>query len=229
MLAMATSATTLGSAICKAVAAAVREPDAPLSAWPAQFPGRWATAARVAELLGQSTAKLSYQMHELVDAGEIAIAHPWPGGPRGYQPAAHWLQEPRLFALPETVADERQWMLDELARWASLHGGQAPRQADWSKANDPDRQWPRWDKVKELFEAEALDKGVRYFVDERCAPDCACSHGRHYSNGEGDSFCDGCFDCRGHCPHGPVGQWVGPSGWQYALELAGLEGRTGSD
>jgi hypothetical protein len=226
---MTTSTPTLGTAICRAVAAAVREPDAPLSAWPEQYPGRWATAARVAELLGQSTAKLSHHLQELAEAGELTIAHPWPGGPRGYQPAAQWLDEPTLFALPETIVDERQWMLDELARWAALHGGRAPRQADWSKTNDPDRRWPRWDKVAELFEAEASQKRIRYFIDERCANDCACSHGRHYSNGEGHSFCDGCFDCLGHCPHGTTGRWVGPSGWRYALQLAGLDVRSGND
>lgn len=222
------SAVTLGAAICKSVAAAVREQDAPLSAWPEQFPGRWATAARVAELLGRSTAQVNFHLQELVEAGELTIAHPWPGGPRGYQPAARWLEETPLFVLPEEPADERDWLLSELRRWPSLHGGLAPRQKDWSKENDPDRHWPRWDRVAEFFNGEALDKKIRRWVDERCAHDCGCSHGQHYSNGEGGTICDGCFDCLGHCPHGTVGHWVGPSGWRYALQLAGLDVRTGA-
>ncbi len=225
---MPISTTTLGNALCKAVATAVRESDAPLSAWPKQYPGRWATATRVAELLGRRTAEISYHLHELVERGEVISAQPWPAGLRGYQPGTRWRDEAPLFALPEPIVDERQWMLDELARWAALHGG-APRQIDWSKAHDPDRHWPRWDRVAELFEAEALAKGLRYFVPARCATDCSCSTGRHYSNGEGGTFCDGCFDCLGRCPHGDSGEWVGPSGWRYALQVAGFEIRSGAD
>lgn len=225
---MAVPTATLGAAICKAVAAAVLEPDAPLSAWPERYPGRWATAARVAELIGRSTAQVNYHLQELVEAGELSIAHPWPGGPRGYQPAHRWIDETPLFAVPDEPADEREWLLGELRRWASLHDGSAPRQKDWAKENDPDRKWPRWDRVAEFFNGEALDNGTRYWVDERCAPDCACSTGRHYTNSTGDVFCDGCFDCRGRCPHGNVGHWVGPSGWRYALQLAGLDVRTAS-
>jgi hypothetical protein len=76
---------------------------------------------------------------------------------------------------------------------------------------------------------EREQKGVRYFVDVRCAGDCACSAGRHYTNSGGELFCDGCFACLGHCPHGTVGHWIGPSGWQYALQIAGLEVRSGID
>jgi hypothetical protein len=226
---MTTLAATLSTAICRAVAAAVQEPDAPLSAWPEQYPGPWTTAARVAELLGRSTAQVSHRLHELVEAGEIVSVRPWPAGTRGYRPAERWLEETPLFALPESVADERQWMLDELTRWAALHGGRAPRQADWSKANDPDRSWPRFDRVVELFGTEALDRGIRRFIERRCAPDCACSTGQHYKNSEEKVFCDGCFDCLGHCPHGTEGEWIGPSGWRYALQLAGLDVRTGAD
>jgi hypothetical protein len=227
MSAMATLTASLSTTICKAVLVAVHEESAPLSAWPGEYPGPWATAARVGEIVGCSSAQVSYRLHELVEAGDLVCASPWPGGSRGYQPAGSWTDEPPLFALPKLVADERQWMLDELRRWASLHGGQAPRQKEWSKENDPKRGWPRWDRVAELFEGEALDNGVRYWVDERCALDCACSAGRHYTNSTGEVFCDGCFDCRGHCPHGNVGHWVGPSGWRYALQLAGLDVRTG--
>lgn len=103
--------------------------------------------------MGCSSAQVSYHLYELVEAGDLVCASPWPGGLRGYQPAGSWTDEPPLFALAELVADERQWMLDELRRWASLHGGQAPRQKEWSKENDPKRGWPRWDRVAELFEA----------------------------------------------------------------------------
>jgi hypothetical protein len=226
---MATLSASLTTAICKAVTVAVREEHAPLSAWPNEYPRRWATAARVAEIVGCSSAQVSYHLHELAEAGDLVSASPWPGGSRGYQPVGGWLDDAPLFALPELVADERQWMLDELRRWALLHDGRAPRRKEWSKENDRDRKWPRWDTVAEFFTGEALDKGVRYWVDERCAPDCACSTGRHYTNSAGEVFCDGCFDCRGHCPHGSVGHWVGPSGWWHALQLAGLDVRTGSD
>jgi hypothetical protein len=220
---------TLRSAISKALALAVVESDAPLSAWPERHHGRWATASRIAELLGRRVAEVSYHLRELVEEGEVISAQPWPSGTRGYQPAAGRQGEAPLFALPETIVDERQWILDELARWAALHDGLAPRQADWSKGNDPHHEWPRWDRIVELFEGEAAEKGLRYFVTRRCAPHCACSTGRHYSNGEGDVFCDGCFDCLGRCPHGEMGDWVGPSGWRYALQVAGLEPRRASD
>lgn len=222
------AATSLSVAICKAVATAVREADAPLSAWPEVFPGRWATATRVAELLGRRTAAISYQLQEMVEKGDVVSAQPWPAGLRGYQPGERWRDESPLFALPEPIADERQWILDRLARWATLHGSMPPRQIDWSKAQDPDGHWPRWNRVAELFEGEALRDGLRHFVAERCPPDCACSTGRHYRNDAGEVFCDGCFDCLGHCPHGYLGRWVGPSGWRYALQVAGLDARRAS-
>jgi hypothetical protein len=119
---MTTSAIALGPAICKAVATAVRENDAPLSAWPHRYPGRWATAARVAEFLGRSTAQVNYHLQELVEVGEVTIAHPWPGGPRGYQPAARWLDErPLVRAAPP---DRGPGSVD--ARRAAAVGG-APR------------------------------------------------------------------------------------------------------
>jgi hypothetical protein len=172
---------------------------------------------------------VSYHLQETVEKREIISAQPWPAGLRGYQPRARRQDEAPLFALPEPITDERQWIIDELAHWATLHGGLAPRQIDWSKKYDPDRRWPRWDRVAELFQAEALEKRVRYFKPARCAPDCSCSKGRHYTNGEGDTFCDGCFDCLGHCPHGTQGEWVGPSGWRYALRAAGLDPRKAAD
>lgn len=226
---MATLTPSLTAAIRNAVALAVREENAPLSAWPHKYPGSWATAARVAEIVGCSSAQVSYHLHELVVDGDLVVGSPWPGAARGYQPGTRSTEDPALFALPELIADERQWIVDELKRWAALHDGHAPRQKDWSKDRDPKRNWPRFDRVAELFEGEALEAGVRYWVDERCAPDCACSTGRHYSNDEGDVFCDGCFDCRGRCPHGNVGHWVSPSGWRYALQLAGLDARTGTE
>jgi hypothetical protein len=73
--------------------------------------------------------------------------------------------EAPLFALPEPIADERQWILDELTRWASVYDGLAPRQLDWSKGNDPNHQWPRWDRVADLFEGEAVEKGLRSLRD----------------------------------------------------------------
>lgn len=225
---MPASTTTLADAICKAVATVVCDSDAPASAWPERFPGRWATATRVAELLGRRTAEISYHLHELDERSEIVSGQPWPAALRGYQPGSRWRAEVPLFALPEPIADERRWMLDELKRWAAGHDGRPPRQIDWSKAQDPDRRWPRWDRVAELFEAEAIETGLRYFAPKRCAANCACSAGRHYSNGEGDMFCDGCFDCLGHCPHGDSGEWAGPSGWRYALQVAGLDFPAGS-
>lgn len=220
---MLAATTTLGSAICKAVAAVVRERDSPMSAWPERYPGRWATATRVAELLGRRTAEISYHLQEQVEQGEVMSAQPWPAALRGYQPGGRWGDEALLFALPDPIGDERQWMLDELARWALMYGGRPPRQKDWSYEYDRGREWPRWDRVAELFGAEACQKGLRYFMPARCAVDCACSSGRHYGNGAGDESCDGCFDCLGHCPHGDRGEWVGPSGWRYALQVAGLE------
>jgi hypothetical protein len=210
------------TAVSRAVLVAVREENAPCSAWPGKYPGAWATAVRVAEILGITSAQANSYLRELVETGSVVSASPWPGPTHGYQPAAELQREDAIFALPRVVENEREWMLNELRRWASLHDGLAPRQRDWSKERDPERGWPRWDKVAELFEQEALDKGIRYWVDERCKTDCPCSTGRHYRNDSGDVFCEGCFDCLGRCPHGTVGRWVGPSGWRYALQVAGL-------
>jgi hypothetical protein len=210
---------TLHEALRRAVVVAMREDDAPMSAWPDRYPGRWVTASRIAEIAGRRPAEVSHHLQQLVGAGTLISAEPWPAGTRGYQITEHATQ---LVTLLAPIEDERQWLLDELARWASLHAGRAPRQADWSKASDPHNEWPRADRVKEFFEREARERGIRYFEHRRCSENCACSTGQHYTNSEGVTICDGCFDCKGHCPHGTEGDWVGPSGWQYALELAGL-------
>src|SRR5207244_13278090 len=164
-------------------------------------------------------AEVSYHLQELVADGMLVSAEPWPAGTRGYQPTG---QEMSLFALADLIEDERQWFLDELARWASLNDGKPPRQVDWSKTKDPHNMWPRWDRVRDFFEIEALERGIRYFEHRRCSENCGCSRGQHYTNSDGETYCDGCFDCKGHCPHGTVGDWIGPSGWPYALEVAGL-------
>lgn len=216
-------------AIRNAVVAAVDDPNAPASAWPDRFPGRWATAARIAEIVGRSGPEIAHTLRELGEKGEIVSAQPWPGNLRGYRPAAN-SAEP-LFAVattPPTPENTRQWMLDELRRWAATHDGAAPSRADWSKSRDPDRHWPRSTRVAELFEGEAMDTGQRWFTKERCE-NCECATGRHYRNEHGAEFCEGCFDCLGECPHGDNGEWHGPSGWRYALQLAGLEVRTGAD
>src|SRR5712691_4573792 len=100
---------TLRSAIEKALAAAAAERDAPLSAWPERYQGRWVTATRVADLLGRRAAEISYHLRELVDEGEVISAQPWPSGTRGYQLAGGPQGESSLFALPEPIADEREW------------------------------------------------------------------------------------------------------------------------
>lgn len=218
----------LDEAICFAVATAAGEDDAPLSAWPERFPGRWATAARVAELVGRSPAEARYVLVEVVKRGDIVAERPWPGDLRGYRPSPSWVAPQHAPGVPDPVHDRRQWMLDALSRWAELHDGLAPARADWSQSRDPGRKWPRADQVAAFFEAEAEERGERRFVPERC-DGCSCRSGRHYRNEEGREICDGCFDCRGCCPHGDAGEWVGPSGWQYALQLAQLEVRTGGD
>lgn len=210
---------TLRETLRRAAVVAACEVDAPLSAWPERFPGRWATASRIAEIAGRRVAEVSYHLQELVADGILISAEPWPAGTRGYQPTA---PDVPLFALADPIDDERQWLLDELARWASLHEGKPPRQTDWSKKSDPYNEWPRWDRVRDFFEGEALKSGVRHFEHRRCSESCGCSTRRHYTNSKGETYCDGCFDCMGRCPRGNVGEWVGPSGWRYALEIAGL-------
>ena len=119
-------------------------------------------------------------------------------------------------------------MLDELRRWADTHGGVAPSRADWSAARDPGRAWPRSERVATLFQREAVLDGVRKPIYARCDI-CQCREGRHYTNDAGHSMWIGCFDCRGECPHGGPDGYSGPTGWQYALQLAGLDVRTGGD
>lgn len=205
----------------RAVVTAIRDDDAPASAWPDRYPGRWTTAARVAELVGRSTSEVNHDLRRLAERGEILSERPWPGGTRGYQPTAELLASTPELAGPIEIHDRREWMLSRLADWAETHGGHAPSQADWSAARDPERRWPRADAVIEFFTDEARAVGARRFADARCEP-CICSHGRHYRNDEGDSLCVGCFDCMGSCPHGTNGEWVGPSGWEYAMQLARL-------
>jgi len=219
-------ATTHGQVILDAIAQAATVDDAPLSAWPERFPGRWITAAQVAEMLGRSSAQLKFTLGELADAGELRIAAPWPGSIRGYQVTDDTRQHRRVEPLPPI--DDREHILDALRRWADQHDGRAPSRADWSQTRDPDREWPRATKVAELFEREAGAAGVRYRRPRRCEG-CSCTSGTHWRNDTGDTFCDGCFDCLGRCPRGDEGELVGPSGWQYALQLAGLEPRTGGD
>jgi hypothetical protein len=208
---MPTLLPTLNAAIYKAVATAVREDDAPLSAWPKRYPGRWATASRVADIVGVSLAHVSNHCRDLVATGKLIAAHPWPGGPVGYQPTDRSPETAPLFSLPNPDLDERQWLLDELKRWGETHDGRTPHQPDWTERRDPERQWPRAHRVIRLFEAEAKEKGVRYFVQEPCDCQGACRYCRDLE------FCD----CAGPCGHGKHGGWAGISGWAYALELAG--------
>jgi hypothetical protein len=139
-----------------------------------------------------------------------------------YQPAQAPEGAAIEIVLPTVVPDERQWILDSMEQWSLVHGGYPPMRRDWVKESDPKGRWPRASRVSELFEAEARRRGLRRFVSRRCAPHCSCSSGRHYTNDLGETICEGCFDCRGSCPHGSMGDWVGPSGWQYALQLAGF-------
>jgi hypothetical protein len=212
--------------IVEAVAVVVADPGSPLSAWPDQLPGRWATTADIAERLGCASTQLKYTLSELVAAGALRTADPWPMKLKGYQVAEG--ERPAGTALPSTPITTREDMLDALRRWAQLHDSKAPSRADWSPARDPERHWPRSDRVAALFEAEACERGIRYFHHTRC-PDCKCGPNRHWRIDGGQEFCEGCFDCDGECPHGQQGDWVGPSGWQYALQLAGLQVRTGGD
>lgn len=201
--------------------------DAPTSAWPDRLPGRWIPAQQIGELLGRSSGQIKLDLQRLVERGQLSAEHPWPGSLRGYQLVA----DCDLCAQPLSSSpgnNQRQWMLDELSRWAAMHSGRAPARADWSSQCDPDREWPRATRVAAYFETEARNAGLRYFVAERCDP-CQCGTDRHYINDTGEMVCMGCFDCRGECPHGDMGHWAGPSGWAYALQLAALELRTGGD
>lgn len=214
-------------AIVNAVADAVRTSGAALSAWPGQFPGAWATAAEIAERLGLPTAQLTYTLTEMVAAGALCKAQPWPGGLKGYQ-VAPTAPEPGT-AMPHVAASSRDGILDALRVWAQLHDGKAPSRADWSRSRDPERRWPRSDRVNEIFEKEARRQGVRALQPTRCTG-CTCGASRHWRReNDGEVLCEGCFDCDGECPHGHQGERIGPSGWQYALQLAGLQVRTGGD
>ena len=208
-----------------ALAAAVQEPDAAVSAWPDRHPGRWVTAKQLGQRLERSAVQIGHLLRELVEKGEITAAMPWPQGPSGYQPTAAGVSRARVADIEPAhgAHDERQWMLDALARWAAEHGGTAPSRTDWSKDRDPDRRWPRRSKVDEFVRREAEDAGLRLFVHERC-DHCSCTT----AHAAGPK-CLGCFDCNGHCPHGTNGEWEGPSGWKYALQLAGLDVRHGGD
>ncbi len=221
---------TQGETIASAVIAAISEPDAPLSAWPGRLPGRWATNSWIAELTGFSTSEVAHVLRELAEAGALLCEEPWPSDLRGYQPTPALLEDTTLAHLPVTDAKPtRERILAALKQWADTHDGLAPSRADWSKGRDPERRWPRSDRVAEVFEAEAREAGVRYYAFERCDR-CTCEDGaNHWHRDDEQIFCDGCFDCRGQCPHGDVGEWRGPSGWQYALQLAGLAVRTGGD
>jgi len=111
----------------------------------------------------------------------------------------------------------REAILDALRRWAAHHD-KAPSRRDWSPAADPEHIWPRADKVAEVFGPLAQADGRRWFVHERCDP-CACWD---YSP-ERDGMRP--FTPEHGCHHGDNGYWAGTSGWQYALELAGLSPR----
>ena len=130
------------------------------------------------EISRRRIAEVSYRLQELVADRTLISAEPWPAGSCGYQPTG---QEMQLFGLADPIEDERQWLLDELARWASLHDGKAPRQVDWSKPNDPHNEWPRWDLVRDFFEGEALEHGALLLeqiesVDTRARDDPATAH-----------------------------------------------------
>jgi hypothetical protein len=178
--------------IYAAVAQIVEEPDAPLSAWPDRFPGRWATAALVAQITGEKPSASSTRLRELVDHGAVRVESVWPSTPRGYQltPQAEMAEPPG--APLSSPPDPRRVVIDALIRWAASHGGLAPTKRDWSHERDPDRRWPRSKSVSQRFVSEAEEASVRWFERRD-------------------------------------GQRHGPSGWQYALQLAGLEVRTGAD
>ena len=214
-------------AVHNAIGAASATLDAPLSAWPDRYPGRWVTASAVAEILGWKTSAVGALLRELVTAETVLSTKPWPGGTCGYQLAAG----SQCSNLPVFThdGDELDRILDALGRWAGTHDGVAPSRADWSRDRDPDRLLPRSDRVNKLFEDEAKRRGVRRYVypSGRCSG-CDCQTHEHFTSESGDVLCMGCFDCHGRCPRAH-GEWVGPTGWQFALQLAGLEVRTGGD
>ena len=102
-----------------------------------------------------------------------------------------------------------QFYLAELRRYADSHDGLAPTIAEWGRAADPDGLWPRSSAVIALFERLARERGVGDLVpDPTPCPDPGC--GRTIGD------------------HGQVYR-VGATGWQYAIALAGLEVRRGTD
>ena len=211
-----------------AVAQIVEEPDALLSAWPDRFPGRWTTVALVAQITGEKSSASSIRLRELVDYGAVRVESVWPSTPRGYQltPQAEMAEPPG--APLSSAPDPRRVVIDALKRWAASHGGLAPTRGDWSHERDPDHHWPRSRSVSQRFVVEAEEAGARWFGHNQCE-NCTCVTDRRYIDRTGREACTGCWECQGRCPCGYGGQWHGPSGWQYALQLAGLDVRTAAD
>jgi hypothetical protein len=214
--------------ICAAVAQVVEDPDAPLSAWPDRLPGRWATAALVAQITGERSSTATNRLRELVECGAVRVEHVWPGSVRAYQlaPSSDMVKLPG--APLSGPPDPRRRVIYTIQRWAASNGGLAPTKRDWSRARDPDHHWPRAATVSQMFVLEAIEAGVRWFEPERCKK-CTCVTDRRYIDHTGQEACTGCWECQGRCPRGRKGQWHGPSGWQYALQLAGLDVRTAAD
>lgn len=160
---MPTLLPTLSEAVHKAVATAVRENDAPLSAWPEVYPGQWATASRICELVGVPMGNISPHLRDLVATGKVRAENVWPGEVRGYQPTAASPETTPLFAIPDLRKDERQWLLDELRRWGETHDGRRPRKVDWTNKRDPAHEWPRSYRLVEFFDFEARENGFHCY------------------------------------------------------------------
>lgn len=98
-----------------------------------------------------------------------------------------------------------------------MHDGRAPARADWSPERDPERRWPRYRRVVELFgplapfECRCEAAGQREWLQE-AEPDADDPYQGWYPNPD-------LSPCR--CSRIP--------GWQYALHLAGLTTRTSTD
>lgn len=131
----------------------------------------------------------------------------------------------------------RQWSDDEilaaLRRWAALHAGLAPSRAEWT--SNPD--WPSAETVNARFLPRAVEAGARREVRTPCdCPPVVLRCGEplytepYVSEARVDMGCPEGF-CTGHEEplHGPDSSrhwaWEGLSGWQFAIELAGLEVR----
>ena len=106
-------------------------------------------------------------------------------------------------------------LLAALRDWADAHG-RPPSRTDWSAARDPHNRWPRATRVSSVFERVAVEDGRRRLVQIRCV-DCHCIGYVPARDGMLP------FTEERGCPHGPRGRWKGVGGWEYALELAGLE------